>query len=393
MSKKLYAASVLIGAVSTLLGYGVYALTGKGNLWGITGGESKLGGHLYRLLGLPVEQTTYYKQFKLVNPFNDPAQAIVLAILVGGAIPALLSGRFLMRHLPNRWLALQAVLGGFLLGYGSRLALGCNIGNFLSAWTAAGINAITFTSALLVGVFAGLKVTEGFFVYRALPRKWTFLPPQKIQRAVGLTLAIISLIAIPLLAPIVALFWAAGVAFGILGGVSGICFGTCYRDLVSRTYASGVMVRAVGLVLLTFATGVMLLQQLGIPFNFNNVIPPISQLQIALGGFIFGVGISLAGSCIFSTEWRAGGGSVYSMIVFASTIFLGMPTLALHYEWWLATIPMVLPSFSLYSLSPSLAYILPLTFATALIVYSFLVDATARQALTQKLPLILRVKQ
>jgi len=392
MSKRLYVSAILIGLVSTLLGYGVYTLTGRGSLWGITGGESKLGGHLYRLLGLPVEQTVYYQQFKLIHPLNDPPQAIVIAILVGGAIPALLSGRFLLRHLPGRWLALQAVLGGFLLGYGSRLALGCNIGHFLSGWTAAGINAVTFTAALLVGVFAGLKVTERFFIHRALPKKWSFLPPQKLQRFSGLGLAALSLIAIPFLPPLVALFWAAGIVFGVLGGFSGICFGTCYRDLVSRTHASGVMVRAVGLALLTFSTGIWVLQQLGIPYNFAAVIPQISQLQIALGGIIFGLGISLAGSCIFSTEWRAGGGSIYSMIVLASTIFLGMPALALHYEWWLTSIPMVLPSFSLYTINPSLAYLLPLTFASTLIAYGFLVDATTRQTIT-KLPLIFRAKQ
>jgi hypothetical protein len=80
------------------------------------------------------------------------------------------------------------------------------------------------------------------------------------------------------------------------------------------------------------------------------------------------------------------------MIVLASTIFLGMPALALHYEWWLASIPKVLPSFSLYAINPSLAYLLPLTFASALIAYGFLVDASARQTIT-KLPLILRAKQ
>jgi hypothetical protein len=52
----------------------------------------------------------------------------------------------------------------------------------------------------------------------------------------------------------------------------------------------------------------------------------------------------------------------------------------------------VLPSFSLYAINPSLAYLLPLTFASALIAYGFLVDASARQTIT-KLPLILRAKQ
>ncbi len=391
-STRIYIAAILMGITSTLLGYGVFLLTGKGSLWGITGGESKLGGHFYSLLGLPIDQTTYYQQFKLVNPFNDPAQTIVFAILVGGAIPFFLTGRFLLRHIPNKWMALQAVIGGFLLGYGSRLALGCNIGNFLSAWTAAGLNAITFTAALLVGVFAGLKITERFLIYKAQPRKWSYLPPQRLQRAVGIVLAISTLVAIPILPPIVALFWVAGVLFGVFGGFSGICFGTCYRDLVSRAYASGVMVRAVGLVLLTFATGIWLLQLLGVPFNFNNVIPPVSQIQIALGGLIFGVGISLAGSCIFSTEWRAGGGSIYSIIVFASTILLGMPVLALHYDWWLANVPTVLPSFSLYSINPTLSYLLPLTFSMGLIAYGLLVDTTARQAIAQKLPPIIRLK-
>ncbi|MCX8201465.1 MAG: YeeE/YedE thiosulfate transporter family protein, partial [Candidatus Caldarchaeum sp.] len=151
MSKRVYVSAILIGLVSVGLAYGVYLITGRGSLWGITGGESKIGGHLYNLLGLPVTTLSYYQQFKLLPVFQDQTQTIVVAIFVGGAIPALLAGRFLIRHLPNRWMLLQAVVGGFLLGYGSRLALGCNIGHFLSGWTAAGINAVTFTVALIAG--------------------------------------------------------------------------------------------------------------------------------------------------------------------------------------------------------------------------------------------------
>ncbi len=377
MTRKIYLSAFLIGLVSVALGYGVYLVTGKGALWGITTGESKIGGHLYNLLGLPVEQTRYYKEFKLLPVFSDPTQTIVIAILVGGAIPALLTGRYLIRHIPNRWMAAQAVAGGFLLGYGSRLALGCNIGNFLSAWTAAGINAITFTAALLIGTFVGFKVTEKIFIRHAAPLKFSYLPPKNLQIAAGVALVILAVVLSFLLKPLVGLFWAAGLAFGALGTVSGICFATCYRDLVARSYATGIMTRAIGLMILTFSTGVFLLQLFGIPFRFAT--PQISQLQIALGGFIFGAGIALAGSCIFSSEWRAGMGSIYSTIVLISTIFLGMPVLAIHYEWWLTVIPPFLPSFSLYSLNPTAAYLLPLTFSTALIVYGILVDFDARQ--------------
>jgi len=396
VARKITLAAFLIGLTSILLGFGVFLLTGKASLWGITSGESKIGGHLYSLLGLPVHLTAYYQQFKLVPVFTDPSQTIVVAILVGGSLPALLTGRFLIRHFPNKWMFVQAIAGGFFLGYGSRLALGCNIGNFFSAWTAAGINAVTFTASLLLGVFSGLKLTEKFFFTRAGPLKTSYLPPLKIQRVVGLLLLIASAAILLFLQPLPALFWVAGIAFGVLGTVSGICFGTCYRDIVARNLASGVMVRAIGIALLTFATGVYILQLFGIPFNFGGVIPQISQIQIALGGFIFGVGISLAGSCIFSSEWRAASGSIYSSIVLLSTIFLGMPALAVHYEWWLKTIPPILPSFSLYNIYPESAYLMPLTFSMFLIIYGFYVDSEARkhiqQILSTKIPTFIKLK-
>lgn len=379
LSKRVYISAVLIGLVSVALSYGVYALTGRATLWGITGGESKIGGHLYNLLGLPVTSLSYYQQFKLLPVFQDPTQTIVVAILVGGSIPALLTGRFLLRHLPNKWMLVQAIVGGFLLGYGARLALGCNIGHFLSGWTAAGINAVTFTAALIAGVAVGLKLTQRFFMFRAKALKFSYLPPTKIQKIAGAALLIASVALVPNVPPLVALFWVAGIAFGILGTFSAICFGTCYRDLVNRQLASGVMVQAIGLLLLTFSTGVYILQQLGVPYNFAGVVPNISQLQIAVGGIIFGIGISLAGSCIFSTEWRAGSGSIYSIVVLLSTIFLGMPALALHYDFWLAALPQILPSFSLYSINPTFAYLLPLLFSTTLILYGASIDTGIRE--------------
>jgi hypothetical protein len=120
-----YVSAMLIGVVSVLLGYSVYLVTGAGSLWGITTGESKLGGLFWQSLGFRADQLAYFKQFKLAPPLEDPTQAIVFAILVGGGAASLITRSFVVKHLPDRWMLVQAIVGGFLLGYGARLALGC----------------------------------------------------------------------------------------------------------------------------------------------------------------------------------------------------------------------------------------------------------------------------
>ncbi len=304
----------------------------------------------------------------------------MIAIIIGGASAALLSRSFAIKHIPGKWMLLQAVAGGFLLGYGSRLALGCNIGNFFSAWSAGGIHAATFTATLLLGVFIGFKTTEKLLLGRARPHSFSYAPKLTTQLILGIILVSISLIITPFFSPTSIVWWLAGLAFGALGWLSGLCFATCYRDIVAPRYASGIMIRAIGLAILTYATGIFILQLVGIPFRFG--VPQIGQLQIALGGLIFGAGIGIAGSCIFSSEWRAGGGSIYSVIVLLSTILLGMPALALNYGWWLAILPQEPKPFTLYSNGPLIGYLAPLTFSLIMIGYGIYIDTSTRKTIT-----------
>jgi uncharacterized membrane protein YedE/YeeE len=381
-SRLTYVSAMLIGVVSVLMGYSVYLVTGAGSIWGITTGESKLGGLFWQSLGLRTEQLTYFQQFKLAPPLEDYSQAIVFAILVGGGATALITRSFVVKHLPDRWMLAQAIVGGFLLGYGARLALGCNIGNFLSAWAAGGVHAAIFTAALLPGTYVGLRITERLFASRARPIKMGIAPPGWLQRALGAMLVAVAIGTALLLKPLVAVWWLAGLAFGALGWISSICFASCYRDLVAPRYSSGINVVAVGLAVLVFSTGIFLLQQLGgVPFKLTP--PQIGASQILFGGFIFGLGIGVAGSCIFSSEWRAAGGSIYSIVVLASTILLGMPALALHYDWWLSVLPQEPKPFTLYALSPVIGYAAPLAFSTLLIVYGIRSDVSARDAIAR----------
>jgi len=386
-----YVSAMLIGVVSVLLGYSVYLVTGSGSLWGITTGESKLGGLFWQSLGFRADQLAYFKQFKLALPLEDPTQAIVFAILVGGGAASLITRSFVVKHLPDRWMLAQAIVGGFLLGYGARLALGCNIGNFLSAWAAGGVHAAIFTAALLPGTYVGLRITEAVFASRVRPIKMSVAPPGWFQRTLGAALVVVAISIALLLKPLVSVWWLAGLAFGALGWISSICFASCYRDLVAPRYSSGINVVAVGLAVLVYSTGIFLLQQLGgIPFKLTP--PQIGASQILLGGFVFGLGIGVAGSCIFSSEWRAAGGSIYSMVVLASTILIGMPALALHYDWWLSVLPQEPKPFTLYALSPVVGYAAPLAFSTLLIAYGIRSDISAREAISRWLSQITILK-
>lgn len=291
---------------------------------------------------------------------------IVIGILLGGLLASLALGEFAVRS--NGWMLLQAIVGGFLLGYGSRLALGCNIGNFLSAWASAGLNAAAFTLGMVPGVLVGTKVVEKVFLRRArLLVRRPFAPP----RGVRLLLLALSALLAGWLAlssdPRATLWFVFGLAFGAIGYVSRLCWATDLRWLVAPAWGTEKMIAAVGLAIATHSVGVWLLMYAaGVAMGLS-LAKGLDQVQVLIGGFIFGVGMGIAGACIFSSEWRASSGSLYSVAVFLSTILLGMPVLAHHYEWWKSVLMQPLAEVSLYHLMGPLAILPVLAFSLFLI--------------------------
>ncbi|MFP3366888.1 YeeE/YedE thiosulfate transporter family protein, partial [Pseudoalteromonas sp. SIMBA_148] len=62
--------------------------------------------------------------------YTDITTVMNIGIVVGALAAALLAGKFAPKwNIPLRSLV-AAVLGGVLLGYGARLAFGCNIGAY-----------------------------------------------------------------------------------------------------------------------------------------------------------------------------------------------------------------------------------------------------------------------
>lgn len=345
--------SPYVAAVLLALGSVVFALLLSGKLWGITTGESQLGGHFVQALGWQVGGLPYFQKFGLPPILTSGPQVHVFGLLLGGAVAALSLGEFAIRGVPGRRQLVAAVAGGILLGYGSRLAAGCNIGNFWSAFPSAGVNAITFFAGVLLGAFLSVRTV--------VERGWLLSPPRKVnitfsprrQRILGgillALLATLTFAAQPSLS-VTAWFWF-GIFAAYVGYRSRLCFASAYRDLFVRGARSGRNASAVAFGLLLQTAIFLPLALGGTKFDYS-LAAGQGQLQVLLGGFLFGIGAVLLGGCIFSSAYRAGAGQVTALVGWLSTVFVGMPLLSLHWDFWSNAVPKILPKATLWDSGP-----------------------------------------
>jgi hypothetical protein len=135
--------------------------------WGITTAESRWVGWLLRLGGYPAENLLYFgdkpagkELLKHIPPWLSGGSVLDWGLIFGAFIGALLASEFKWRFPANRFRYGQALAGGVLMGYGARLAMGCNIGGFFSAIPALGLNGWVFGGGLLIGAFLGVQAIK-----------------------------------------------------------------------------------------------------------------------------------------------------------------------------------------------------------------------------------------
>ncbi|MBP1449051.1 MAG: YeeE/YedE family protein [Thermoproteus sp.] len=335
---------VLFGVVSFLLGLASYAITDVYRFWGVTTAESQMGGAFWRALGLPVDQLGYYKEFGIPhNPLN-PGWNVDFGIILGSLLYSLATRRFQL-IVPNKWLAAQAVAGGILIGYGTRLAAGCNIGNFVSGWADGSIWAPVFLVSMLAGLYVGWKfIVERHLIYRAGPSKLVRVGGRARLAAAIATAAAATAMFLASDAFAKARL-AAGLAFGAIGAAFGICFYTSYRETVNYSvsvkrggYEVGMMVPGIVALVLTYAVlSQIAILGLGLPAEFSEGMK-YGLWHRLIGGFIFGIGMALAANCVYSPLWRLGTGNLYAGLTILATVLVGTQLLALSWDWWKAVL-------------------------------------------------------
>ena len=94
--------------------------------------------------------------------FRDNITIMNVGIILGALTAAGLAGRFApMLKIPVRSL-LAAILGGLLMGYGARLAFGCNIGAFFSGAASFSLHAWIWIVFAFAGTWLGVKIRPWF---------------------------------------------------------------------------------------------------------------------------------------------------------------------------------------------------------------------------------------
>jgi hypothetical protein len=133
--------SLLRGAWSLRIGAVALALVGIGTFllfqrpWGVTAGFALWGAKIFDALGVPVADWAYWQGWRKgqleASIFADRTSVMNFGIILGAMAAASIAGRFAPVWRLSARDVLTAAIGGLLMGYGARLAYGCNIGAFL----------------------------------------------------------------------------------------------------------------------------------------------------------------------------------------------------------------------------------------------------------------------
>jgi hypothetical protein len=143
-----------------------------GHPWAITWGFTLVGGKALQALGYDLSMVPFwsgeFQQAALAAPvLADVTSVMDVGLVLGAFLGAGLAGRFAPRpRVPLRIVA-ASVLGGLLLGYGARIAYGCNIAAYFGGIASTSLHGWLWGVAALLGTPIGVRLRRLFGVEQA----------------------------------------------------------------------------------------------------------------------------------------------------------------------------------------------------------------------------------
>jgi uncharacterized protein len=320
-----------------------------GTIWAVTGEFARWGGELLQLIGVDPRGWAYYRIIGLNGPPWTRTDGWLVLSMLAGSLAASLGGSHFKWRMPaqrRRWI--QAFGGGIIAGFGTRLAMGCNLAAFFTGLPQFSLHAWLFIVGTAGGTYAGVKLTAAPW-FRGRPRvehrvRHVEIESQPSRRpsrqpiVAALVLAAIVLAALGELLTGHALFAAVvlfGAAFGVLIQRSQLCFTSSLRDL--WLFGKGLEAKAIliGMAIQSVIVAVFIAR--GTPAIIHWASP-----GALIGGLLFGVGIIVAGGCETGWMYRIMEGQAQFIAVAIGNI-TGATILAYGWDHWKLATTLVTP--------------------------------------------------
>jgi uncharacterized membrane protein YedE/YeeE len=157
----------LVAGALGLAAVQVATLLLAGRPWGVTGAFTLWGSKLAGLAGVDVAAWPYWQRPEAAASLRasvlaDVTSVMNFGIVLGALIAAGFAGRFApVLRIPLPHLG-AAIVGGLLLGYGARLAYGCNIGAYFSGIASSSLHGWLWFGAAFAGSALGTRLRPWF---------------------------------------------------------------------------------------------------------------------------------------------------------------------------------------------------------------------------------------
>lgn len=145
----------------------------QGTPWGITSAFALWGSKAAQAVGVDVGSWPYWQGARAASLHQsvlaDSTSVMDFGIILGALVAASTAGTFVLhRRVPARVIA-GAIVGGILMGYGARIAYGCNIGAYFAGIASFSLHGWVWGVMAIAGTFAGLKARPLFGLVNPKP--------------------------------------------------------------------------------------------------------------------------------------------------------------------------------------------------------------------------------
>ncbi|MEA1987248.1 MAG: YeeE/YedE thiosulfate transporter family protein [Candidatus Marinimicrobia bacterium] len=288
--------------------------------WGASGGYVNIGQNLFQALGSA--------NISAGLPINLHTVAILnIFIIIGAFVSALFSKEFSIKVAPIGEL-IKGMLGGALMGIGATVGIGCTTGGFFSGVPALSGGALFLSLGFMLGTFVALRYL--IWEMEKLPnismgKSCNLLAGtgkrMGWQRWLGWIVIALTLFVFSrytnvgnAISKIVGWHVFLGLILGIILQRSRFCIVRAFREPFMTGESSAPI--AVILSVLVALIGFTVIKYFGIGTAGSTAVHAIEMksvyanfwLRALIGGFIFGLGMTIAGGCAVGALWRAGEG-------------------------------------------------------------------------------------